>query len=304
MKVFITGATGYIGGSLAAKLISLGHAVSGLVRTKDKAAQLEARRITPVLGTLADVLTVSAAAKAADAVINTANSDDFFVASALVDALADSGKPLLHTSGSSVVADRAAGEFSRAIYNEDSPVEPLPERMLRVAVDKAVLAAAQRDVRTVVIRPTLIYGRGHGLNPHSMQVPHLIELAKKYGIGRHVGRGLNVWSHVYIDDVVSLYIAALEKAPAGTLYYAENGEVSWKVLASAIGQMLGFGADTKDWPITEAMREWGAGAITSYGSNSRVRAHKARKMLDWTPSGPPLLQEIATTYREDFDAGR
>ena len=81
-----------------------------------------------------------------------------------------------------------------------------------VAIEKQVLLASQRKIRSVVIRPTLIYGRGHGLNPDSMQLPHLIELAQKFGVARHVGRGLNVWSHVHIDDVVDLYLLALESA--------------------------------------------------------------------------------------------
>jgi nucleoside-diphosphate-sugar epimerase len=301
VRIFVTGATGYIGGSLAARLVANGHQVRGLVRNADKAAQLKSRGIEPVLGTLADLALIAEASRQADAVVNTANSDDSFVVNAMVEALAGSGKPLLHTSGSSVVADRAAGEYSDNIFNEDSPFEPLPERLLRVAVDRAVLLAAQRNVRSVVIRPTLIYGRGHGLNPHSLQLPHLIELAQKYGVARHVGRGLNVWSHVYIDDVIELYVLALEKAPPGSVFYAENGEASWKTMASSIGKAIGLGPKTEDWPVEDALREWGVGAITSYGSNSRVRAAKARGMLGWNPAGPALIDEIERgCYHQDF----
>jgi len=301
VKVFITGATGYIGGSVAAKLVATGHQVLGLVRQQDKAAQLKARGIEPILGSLTDLSVVADAGRAADAVINAASSDEPFVAEALIEALAGSGKALLHTSGSSVVADRAAGEYSGLVFNEDSPFEPLPERLLRVAVERNVLLAARRAVRSVVIRPTLIYGRGHGLNPHSLQVPHLIQLAKQHGVARHVGRGLNVWSHVHIDDVVSLYMLALEAAPAASVFFVENGEAAWKTMAASIGKILGFGTTTKDWPVEDALREWGASAITSYGSNSRVSALKARKMLGWTPSGPALLEEIEHgCYAEDF----
>lgn len=303
MKVFITGATGYIGGSVAAKLLAQGHSVLGLVRSQEKAAQLRDLAIEPVLGTLADASAVKNAAKRADAVINAANSDESFIVDTLIEALAGSDKPLLHTSGSSVVADYAAGEYSDNVFNEDTPFEPLPERMLRVAIERKVLLAGQRCVRSVVIRPTLIYGRGHGLNPHSLQIPHLIELAQQHKVARHVGRGLNVWSHVHIDDVVDLYLLALEKAPACSLFFAENGEASWKAMASAIGNCLGFGPQTKDWPIEEAVREWGAGAITSYGSNSRVSALKARRILGWAPKGGSLIEEIERgCYREDFGA--
>ena len=304
MRVFITGATGYIGGSVAVKLIERGHSITGLVRSEEKAAQLNARGIVPVLGSLADAGAITQAAQAADAVINTASADDLFSVDAIIKGLAGSKKPFIHTSGSSVVSDRAAGEYSEAIFNEDSPPDPLPERMLRVAIDQTVLKSAQRGIRSVVIRPSLIYGRGHGLNPDSIQIPHLIALARKHGIARHVGRGLNVWSHVHIDDVVDLYVRALDEAPACSLFYAENGEAPWKSLASAIGKLLGYGGETKDWPIDEAVREWGAGAITSYGSNSRVRALKARKMLGWNPSGPPMLDDVEHgSYREALKQG-
>jgi len=295
----MTGVTGYIGGSIAAALINAGHSVVGLVRQENKASQLAVRVIQPLLGTLADLAKITDAARAADAVINAANADDFLVADTLLKALAESGKVLIHTSGTSVVSDRAAGEYSAAIFHEDSPFDPLPERLLRVAIDRAVLMGAQRKIRSVVIRPSLIYGRGHGLNPHSIQLPRLIELARKYKVARHVGRGLNVWSHVHIDDLVDLYLLALDEAPAGSLFYAENGEASWKAMASSVGRLLGLGAETMDWPIEEAVLEWGPSAITSYGSNSRVSALKARKMLGWVPKGCALLVDIETgSYAE------
>ena len=294
VRIFMTGASGYIGGSVAARLTGIGHTVVGLVRSQDKASQLKRLGIEPLVGTLCDLKEIAEAAKTADAVINTANADDFLAADAILKALAGSGKPFIHTSGTSVVSDRAAGEYSGAIFHEDSPFDPIPERLLRVAVDRAVLMGAQQNIRSAVIRPSLIYGRGHGLNPNSVQLPRLIALAKKHGAARHVGRGLNVWSHVHIDDLVDLYLLALDDAPAGSLFYAENGEASWKAMASAVGRLLGFGSETQAWPIEEAIREWGPSAITSYGSNSRVRALKARKMLGWAPKGPPVLDDIET----------
>lgn len=299
MRIFIIGATGYIGGSVAQKLVERGHSVVGLVRSEAKAAELQARGIDPQRGTLADLSLIAEVAKSCDVVVNAADADNSFVAQALVDALSGTGKTLLHTSGTSVVADRAAGEYSPHIFHEDSPFEPLPERMLRVAVDRAILLGARQRVRSIVVRPSLIYGRGRGVNPDSLQLPRLIMLARRFGAPHHVGRGLNVWSHVHIDDVVDLYLRALDEAPAGTLFYAEGGEASWKDMASAVGRLLGMGSETVAWPVDEALREWGAGAITSYGSNSRVNALKARKMLGWKPAGPPLIDDIEHgSYRE------
>ena len=167
MRIFMTGVSGYIGGSVAVALVKAGHRVVGLVRQEDKARQLVLHGIEPLLGTLADLAKITEAARAADAVINAANADDFLVADTLLKALAESGKPLIHTSGTSVVSDRAAGEYSAAIFYEDSPFDPLPERLLRVAIDRAVLMGAQQKIRSVVIRPSLTYGKGHGLKPTS-----------------------------------------------------------------------------------------------------------------------------------------
>jgi nucleoside-diphosphate-sugar epimerase len=245
MHVFIIGATGYIGGSVAAKLVEAGHHVSGLVRSPAKAEALRKLEIEPVAGTLADRAILAAAAQRADAIINAADSDNLYVVEAVLPAIAGTGKTFLHTSGTSVVADRAAGEPSDHIFLEETPFEPLPERMLRVAIDRIVLAAAHSGVRSVVLRPGLIYGRGRGLNPHSHQLPRLIGLAKSRGAGVHIGRGLNIWSHVHLDDVVDLYVRALAEAPAGSLFYVENGEASMKAVAEAIGNLLGFGGPTQ-----------------------------------------------------------
>ena len=300
MKVFITGATGYIGGSIAAKLIAQGHQVSGLTRTADGATKLRAMGVEPVVGGLIDGDILREAARSADTVINAANSDDAQAVELLLPVLYGSGKTFIQTSGSSAIGDRAMGEHSELRFHEDSVFEPLPERAGRVAIDRMVLAAAHRGVRSMVIRPSLIYGIGHGAHRDSVQVPKLIALARKHGVPLHVGRGLNIWSHVHIDDVVDLYLLALERAAAGSLFYIENGECSMKDIAAAIGRVQGNLAP-EDWPIDAAFAELGAGAYTTYGSNSRVLAAKARGMLGWNPRGPALIEQIERgCYQQDI----
>jgi nucleoside-diphosphate-sugar epimerase len=300
MNVFITGATGYIGGSVAAKLIAGGHHVRGMTRNEDGAAKLRAAGVEPVIGRLIDSEALRQAARTADAVINAANSDDANAVEALLPALYGLGKIFIQTSGSSIIGDRAVGEPSQLVFHEDSIFEPLPERAGRLAIDRMVLAAAHRGVRSIVIRPSLIYGIGRGAHRDSVQVPRMIALAKKYGAPRHVGRGLNVWSHVHIDDAVDLYLLALEHAPAGSLFYVENGECSMKTITEAIGRVQGNRAP-EDWPVEEAFEELALGAYTTYGSNSRVRAAKARGMLGWSPRGPALIDEIERgSYRQDI----
>jgi len=291
MKVFITGASGYIGGSVAHALVAQGASVSGLARSEAAAAALKERGITPVIGTLDDADVLASAARAADVTINAANAGHREAAEAMTKALAGTGKGFIHTSGSSIVGTRARGEFVADIFDEDTPFRPSPQRAARVAIDQMVRAAP--GVRAVVIAPSLIYGRGTGANPHSIQVPWLIALAKKAGVAKHIGSGENRWANVHIDDLVTLYLAAAEKAPGGSFYFAENGENSMREVCEAVSRMLGQGGRTQSMTVEEAAAEWGEGpANDTMGSNSRVRAKRARTELAWTPKGRGLIEEI------------
>jgi nucleoside-diphosphate-sugar epimerase len=293
MKVLLTGASGYIGGSVASALRDVGHRVLGLVRSEERAAEVRRRNIEPLLGTLDDGALLAAAAREADAVINAANAEHRGSVEAILTGLAGSDKPFLQTSGSSIVADLAAGEPTDKIYDEDTPVQPLPGRRERVALNDTVLAAAGDGVRTVVICPSLIYGAGRGVAARSIQVPWLIRLAKKHGVPKHIGRGENIWSNVHIDDLVDLYLRALERAPPGAFYYAANGENSMREACQAIGRMLGLGERTEPMTLEEAAAEWGEGAASyTMGSNSRVRAVRARRELGWQPHRVALLEDI------------
>lgn len=293
MKILLTGATGYIGGTVALRLMAAGHDIVGLVRTPEGAAKLGALGVEPLLGSLADRDVLAAAARRVDGVINAASSDNRDIIAAVLPALEGSGKVFIQTSGSSIVGDKAAGEASDKIYDETTPLHPLPEKAPRVAIDREVMAAAQSGVRAIVLCPSLIYGRGRGVHRDSVQVPRLIDLAQASGVGRHIGRGENIWSHVHVDDVAELFLLALEKAPAGSFFFVENGEASMKSVAQAISRMLGFGGATEPWPLAEAEAAWGPeSAAFTFASNSRVRAVAARRTLGWVPRGVPLLEEI------------
>jgi len=293
MRVFVTGASGYIGGSVAAALLAAGHEVVGLVRSAQKAQQVRALGLEPVSGTLDDAALLARMVRDADAVIHAADADHRAAAESMLAALAGSGKPFIHTSGSSIVGDQAWGEASEKIYGDDTPFTPGPGRAARVAVNTRVLAAAADGVRAVVISPSLIYGAGRGAHRESIQVPRLVALAKKYGVARHVGRGENLWANVHIDDLVDLYLRALDKAPAGASYWGENGECSMRALCEAISRALGTGGRTQPMSKEESIAEFGEGpAAYTYGSNSRVRAPRARRELGWAPRHDALLQSI------------
>ena len=299
MKIFCTGASGYIGGSVAAHLIAAGHQVTGLVRSQDKADAVRARGIEPVLGTLDDADILADAARAADVVVNAASADHKGAVVAFLDALKGSGKLFIHTSGSSIIGTRARGERSDAVFDEDTPFTPSPARAARVALNEFILSYRDQGCRPVIICPSLIHGSGHGAKPDSVQVPWLIKLARKRGNAAHAGPGENIWSNVHIDDLVTLYALAIEKAPTGSFYFAENGENSMRELCDAINRMLGLQGPPTAISMAEAAAEWGEGAAEdTMASNSRVRAKRARE-LGWTPAARGVIEEIEQgCYRE------
>ncbi|KPI20071.1 NAD-dependent epimerase/dehydratase [Actinobacteria bacterium OK074] len=288
MRVFVTGASGFIGGSVVDRLVAEGHDVAGLARTDGRARELRQRGVAPVLGGLDDGDVLARAADHADAVINAADSDHRGAVEALVGALAGTGKALLHTSGSSIVGDDARGEVSSRIFTEAdvSPAgswRPEPAKAPRVAIDRYVLDAAVRGVRSVVLCNSLVYGHGYGLSRDSVQIPRLVGQARRSGVVRYVGAGHNIWSTVHIDDVVELYVRALADAGPGTFCFVENGEASFAELGGAIADALGLGA-ARPWDLDAAIGEWGfEPAVYALGSNSRVRGDAARARLGWKP---------------------
>ena len=282
MKIFITGAAGYIGGALAHRWLAAGHEIRGLVRDQAKAGSLLSRGISPVVGTLDDRRLLIEEAQAADVVVNAADSDDKGSVEALIDGLRGSGKALLHTSGSSVVGDDAEGDrLSDRIYDESTPFVVEAPKQERHEIDKMVVASADIGVRGVVLCNTMVYGTGAGLNPESIQLPMLVRAAQTKGRVRVIGRGVNRWSNVHIDDVCSRYCLVLANAPAGAFYLVENGEASFLDIGESIARRLGFDG-VEHWTVDEATRELGP---VRYGlaSNSRVRSVRARRELGWAP---------------------
>lgn len=297
MKIFLTGATGYIGGSIARYLTDFGHEIRGLVRQSDKAQALQEIGISPVLGSLDDASLLAEEAKAADAVIHAANSDHLASVKTFLEALKGSGKAFIHTSGSSVVGDDARGTYERPdIFADDTPFVPMDIRKDRVEINEIVRIAGVRDgIRTIVFCPTMIYGESLGLPAKSDQLPKLYAQSRKVGAGAYIGTGLNRWSNVHIRDLAELYRLALEKAPSASYFYAENGEASFIEIASAISNALGFGGKTQSWPADDAIGELGDWARFAIGSNSRVRAVNARRLLGWAPQHTSIQKWIETT---------
>ena len=233
-------------------------------------------------------------ARAADGAVNTASADHPASVRALIAGLEGSGKPLLHTSGSSVICDDARGLRSDVVFDEDTPLVVHAMKQHRRDIDRMVLDSAALGVRSAVICPSNIYGIGRGIKQDSVQIPFLAANAREQGVVQIVGPGLNVWSNAHLDDVIDLYLLALAKAPGGAFYFAENGEASFGEIGLAIAKRLGL-AGVDSLPPELAAQRWGeAKTYFSLGSNSRVRALRARRELGWTPRHASVLDWIAS----------
>lgn len=290
MIVFLTGATGYIGSAVAEALQKAGHHVTGLARTPEKGKELESRGIRAYLGDLLKPETLASAARLADGVIHTANTNDASSAQvdlaavrAMIVALEGTGKPLVYTSGIWVL-----GSTGDQVATEETPVNPTPLVAHRPAVEQEVLAAQGRGVRAIVIRPALVYGRGGS-------IPAMLsKSARETGAARFVGDGQNRWPFVEVEDLAQLYVRALEKAKPGSLYNASHGP-SYRVGEVAEAASIGAGAKgkTQSWPLEEARKAMGPFA-DALVLDQQVSGDKAKKELSWAPRAASILDELKT----------
>ena len=285
MKVFLTGATGYIGSAVADRLRAAGHEVTGLARSEASAAKLRSAGVHSVRGDFSDPESLGAAARAAEGVISTATTYDPAIdgpaLDAMLAALAGSNKPLIYTSGI-----WSHGDTGGRVVDESSPPRPAELVRWRQAVEDRVLRAAGRAVRTIVIRPAIVYGRGAGIPAG------FVESARKDGAARYVGNGENRWPFVHVDDLADLYLLALEKAPPGTLLLAVHGP-SHRVrdVAAAASRGAGGGGKTVAWPLVEARRTLGPYA-DALVLDQQASGKRAQDLLGWRPHRPDVLVDV------------
>ncbi|WP_443947288.1 SDR family oxidoreductase [Pedobacter sp. AW1-32] len=293
MKVFVTGATGFVGSAVVQELLSAGHEVIGLARNKKAAQVLQNLGAQPHLGDLTDMESLRRGAALADAVIHTGFIHDFskFAESCEIDRLAieaigaellGSERPFILTSGIGVltVAGKTVQETDRAAADSKMP---------RIATERAADAVADLGVKVSVVRlPPTVHGDGdHGF------VPILIDLAKEKQQAAFIGEGRNRWPAVHRLDAAKLYRLALETpAETGTRYHAVAEEgVEFKEIAEAIGKQLGFPVSAK----TEAAAADYFGWFLHFASmNCASLSAETRKKLNWNPTEKGIIEDLYT----------
>jgi nucleoside-diphosphate-sugar epimerase len=180
------------------------------------------------------------------------------------------------------------------IVDEDAPFNPSPFFAWRPLVERDVVAATHRNIRSVILRPATVFGRGG-----SSSLLLLIRLAQQDRVARYIGTGENRWSSVHVDDLADLYVLALERADAGTVFNAAAGDsVSMRELAVAISSAVGLVETVTSWTLDQARAVLGPRA-DSFAMNQQISGAKATNVLGWSPQAVSLLDDVAYgSYRK------
>jgi nucleoside-diphosphate-sugar epimerase len=290
MRVFVTGASGWIGSAVVAELLEAGHEVAGLARSDASAAAVQDAGAAVVRGSLDDLDTLRAAAAAADGVIHTAYVHDFSqmeaaaatdrrVIEALGATLEGSGRPLVVTTGTGVLRPgHPVTEDDR--HDPSTPGHPRREN------ETTALGLADRGVRVSIVRPAPSV---HGAGDHGF-VARLVEIARERGASGYVADGANRWAAVHRLDTARLYRLALEQSPAGSVYHAVGEEgIATRDIAEVIARHLDVPLISVD--PDEAADHFGwLGAFFSWDAPASNAL--TRERLGWEPTHPGLLADL------------
>ena len=290
MRIFVTGATGWIGSATVDELLKSGHQVIGLARSDESAAKLAATGAEAFRGDLDDPRSLQRAAEAADAVVHLANKHDWadpegndrterLAVEAILDALAGSGKPFAIANGLSGIID------GRPVLESDaSPaVGALSDRG---GSENLTLEAASRGIRSMAVRfAPSVHGRGDwGF------VNWLTAAARKHGVSGYIGDGSAQWSAVHVTDAARLIRLGLESAPPATrLHAVAEQTISTRAIAEALSRVLGLPLRSIDPANAEAH----FGVVGHFfGQTMTASSERTRELLSWRPSGPGLIEDI------------
>lgn len=289
MRVFLTGANGWIGAVVARDLLDAGHSVVGLVRSKEKGKALAAAGIEPLVGSLTDIDVIRQGAGEAEGVIHTAfgldmskikelAEEDRIAIETFGDVFAGSDRPIIVTGGVGV-------DPSGAVFAEDARPPIIPD--FPRASEQTAFALAERGLHASVVRnPRSVHGQGenHGF------VPMLANLARDRGVSAYVGDGQNLWPSVHRRDAARVYRLALERGGQNEAFHAiaEQG-VPFKAIAEAIGRQLDLPATA----LTPEQAEQHFGPLAVWvGGNGPASSSWTRTALGWEPEEVGLIADI------------
>ncbi|KAF7981938.1 hypothetical protein HWV62_30717 [Athelia sp. TMB] len=303
MRVFVTGATGFVGSAVIQELLAHEHTVLGLSRNEENSKALVAAGAEAHPGSLDDLESLRSGANSCDGTIHCGFKHDFanFQASCITDRLAiqaigdvysGTNKPFIVTSGTMGLS---SSDVAILATEDDAGV---PEGMLgmRKASETLAIALAERGVRSMVLRlsPTV-----HGPGDKGF-IASLITIARKNGFSAYIGEGASRWPAVYRPDAARLYRLALEKGKAGVCYHGTGDQgVPTKEIAEAIGKGL-------DLPVVRKTPEE-AGAVFGFlgfvlARDNPTSSEKTKKELGWVPKGPGLIADLAEDHYFDESA--
>lgn len=291
MRVFITGATGYIGSAVVEALQRSGHDVVGLARSEQAAEALKRAGCEPHLGDITDPAGLTAALAGADAVVHTAvgtgggivGDADHAVVDAMLAALAERQGTLVLTSGLGVYAG-----YRVPFIDEDTPLDDvIPPQRPRVALEERALSGTDRGVRAVVLRPGNVYGGGSA----GIFTRMLLDATLQAGRGVMVGEGAGLYGGVHRDDLAAAYVIALEAPSVGGRLHLVSQTVTMRDVAAAMSHGIGAGGETMTITLEEAKQRWGPLGLGFLGGPI-VSSVRATAELGWRPAGPSLPYEL------------
>lgn len=296
MRVFLTGATGYIGSAVADALQRAGHDVTALVRHARTASALAARHIVTVTGDLGDPESYGAKAAGFDAYLHTAfeaspravEVDRAAVTTLLAAARRSAPCVFVYTSGIWVLGNTQGAA-------EDAPLDPTPLVAFRAEHERMVLEANGEGLRTCIVRPGIVYGGSRGI------IGDLLTNAEN-GLMRVIGPGDNHWPAVYDHDLAELYALLVADAGASGVYHATDGAAhTVKEIASAIVAYAPSTPDVRHVPLAEARQKLGAYA-DALALDQVVLSPRARA-LGWQPSLTSVTRAVPRLF-EEWRSGR
>ncbi|KAH8814498.1 putative polysaccharide synthesis protein [Flagelloscypha sp. PMI_526] len=294
MKVFVTGASGYVGSHIVEQLVASGHIVTALVRSPSGVEKIKALGATPIQGDFTNLELLRQSVKDVDAVIHTAFNSSVFsqpggfaqafeqdraVISTICDVFIGTGKTFVNSCGT----------LGNVTEDEFSEKQEGGWWSIRTPSEKLLFSYAERGVRVINIRLSPIV---HGDGQEHVFIAPQIEIAKKSGFVGYVGEGANVWPAVYVKDAATLYSLALTSErvkPGSHLNAVAETETSTKEIAEFIAKKLGL--ETKSIALADAAAHWGflGGVLQSGG---RITTKYTREWTGWEPHGPSLFEDL------------